>query len=362
MRRSMYGWIAAVAAGLAAAAMPASAGTLQLHTNEAYVEEVSRTGTLAIGDPLAVFAAVFGALPDRVKVYPTENYYYFAFAHAGLRYAGNIRLDTSDRDRGIVHFGYFEEQSDWSAEDSDVSHVALDATKGVTVEKQEPLVYKVSYGGKSVVFALNDLSGVTPPAAALAPDERFIGPIFDESGIRFFLVYNGRLKLFHYVLDETVPVADAFVAAPRAPRILVGKRTGFAFYRDHLRARKILIGAAEINMKLNNYFDGPFDQLPDNFVEGETLRAAILEVSPELKGEIDRFGGSADGSQRFMIGPYLPYRRVEDVLPVDRCAAKRQRAPAYYACFVSDAGPGNDVGPRTRPTDRRKSRRAAPPQ
>ena len=47
---------------------------------------------------------------------------------------------------------------------------------------------------KSVVFALNDLSQVKPPAAALAPGDQFIGPVFDESAIRFFLVFNANLK------------------------------------------------------------------------------------------------------------------------------------------------------------------------
>jgi hypothetical protein len=31
---------------------------------------------LAINDPMAVFDFAFGSLPARVKVYPTENYYY----------------------------------------------------------------------------------------------------------------------------------------------------------------------------------------------------------------------------------------------------------------------------------------------
>ena len=38
-------------------------------------------------------------LPERVKVYPTENYYYFGFLHDGIRYAGNIRLDASQSRR-----------------------------------------------------------------------------------------------------------------------------------------------------------------------------------------------------------------------------------------------------------------------
>ena len=40
------------------------------------------------------------------------------------------------------------------------------SSHGVSVEKVEPLVYRVTYQGKSVTFALNDLRGVKPPARA----------------------------------------------------------------------------------------------------------------------------------------------------------------------------------------------------
>ena len=43
-------------------------------------------------------------LPERVQVYPTENYYYFRFIHDGVRYVGNIRLAAANRDRGEVQF------------------------------------------------------------------------------------------------------------------------------------------------------------------------------------------------------------------------------------------------------------------
>ena len=36
------------------------------------------------------------------------------------------------------------------------------------------------------------------------------------------------------------------------------------------------------NSEVNNYFDGPFDQLPDNFMEGEAFREMLLKVEPSL--------------------------------------------------------------------------------
>src|ERR1043165_3676999 len=325
----------------------------QLQTNQSYVEDVTRPTTLNVGDLMSVFGYVMSQLPERVKVYPTENYYYFGFMHDGIRYAGNIRLDASNRDDGKVIFAYFEDTAQWYDE-APVQHAILDASQGVTVEKVEALLYRISYQGKTVTFALNDLRNVKPPADVLSADETFIGPIFDESAIRFFLVFNSKLKIFHYILDETEKVADSFFAAKKSERILIGKRTGFAFYKDHKLDRKILIGAFEGNMRANNYFDGPFDQLPDNFIEGETLRNAILQVQPALKGQIDRFGGAPDGSIRFMIGPYLPYQALSDLDQIHACAQKKQKLPDYYRCFVTDDESGGMVAPKRNKSARRK--------
>jgi hypothetical protein len=328
------GFLTVLAATLGMAAGQ-DTGPPKLHTNEAYVEEVTAATALAVNDPMAVFAFVLNSLPDRVKVYPTENYYYFTFIHGGAQYAGNIRIELGDDDKVTVHFVYYQDWSEWH-QDSPLTHVVLDGSRGVGVEKLDRLIYRLSYGGKSVVFALNDLSQVKPPASALAQAERFIGPIFDESAIRFFLVYNSKLKVFHYILDETAKVADEFFASRRANRILIGKRTGFAFYRDRLLDRKILVGVYESNYRLNTYFDGPFDQLPDNFIEGETLRQAILEVSPGLKGKIDRFGSSPNGEVRFLIRPYATYRTESELDGVDKCARAKVRDASYYACFEAE--------------------------
>jgi hypothetical protein len=341
MNRRRYCVLSVVAPLIAMlTSIPASGQDLPfLQTNEAYVEEVSRATTLAVDDPMAVLAFVFDSLPERVKVYPTENYYYFSFIHNGVRYAGNIRIEPHDSGEVAVHFTYYQDASDWR-EDSPMTHVVLDASRGVTVEKLERLVYRLSYGGKRVVFALNDLSRVKPPTTAIGPNEAFIGPIFDESAIRFFLVFNSKLRLFHYLLDETAKLADEFFLSKRTDRILVGKRTGFAFYRDHRLDRKILIGVYQGNVRVNNYFDGPFDQLPDNFIEGEALRRAILEVEPRLKGQIDRFGSSPTGEVRFMIDPYMQYQHVDDLDVFHRCATSKVRSDSYYKCFVSaDRGP-----------------------
>jgi hypothetical protein len=329
--------------GRPSAASAETGATLHLSLNQTYLEAVADAAPLPLNDPKALFALVLQSLPDQVKVYPTENYFYFSFMHDGSRYAGNIRLDASDRDRGKVHFAYFIDLAEWKDQDA-VQHVLLGLDHGVRVTRLAALRYEVAIAGKRVEFELNDLSGVKPPDGLLASDERYIGPVFDESGIRFFLVYNGKLKLFHYLLDETIRVGDRFFSATATDRIMIGKRTGFAFYRDHHRERKILIGVFEGNSRVNNLFDGPFDQMPDNFIEGESLRSAILDVQPSLAGKIDRFGGSPDGQDRYLIAPYLHYRYEDDLMVFHTCAtSKSLPRNMYYACFVFDADDGSDA-------------------
>ncbi len=320
-----------------------------LLTNQSYLEDVQRRGALPLADTRAMFSRVLASLPEKVKVYPTENYYYFSFFENGVRYAGNIRLDASNRDQGKVHFAYYMDLSEWGGTE-DIKYLLMDKQHGVTVEKIADLVYRVGDGKSSVVFELNDLRGVKPPDHLVLMNERYIGPIFDESGIRFFLIYNGDRKLFHYVLDETRPVDDLLETGVTTDRIVIGRRTGFAFYRDHRVERKILIGVFEANSRVNNYFDGPFDQLPDNFIEGESLRSALLEVDPSLAGQIDRVGAALDGSTRFMIAPYHHYRSEEDLLFFHNCATWPQlKEEIYPSCFVYvETPPEPEPAPQTR--------------
>ncbi len=306
-----------------------------LHRNEMEIAELLAPDRLNIDDPLKVFALVFRGLPERATVYPTEHYYYFRLALNGMVYSGNLRLATGDRDRGKLHFAYSALPSDLDPAPR-VRYVALDGGHGVTVEKLGALSYRVAYAGKSVVFALNDLSQVRPPAGTVGADERFLGPIFDESAIRFFLVFNTRLKVFHYVLDDSAGVADQFVTAKTSERITIGRRTGFAFYRDD-RGRRILIGVLRRNSELNTYFDGPFDQLPDDFIEGDALRDAIVAASPDVKGQIDRFGNFAGGQDRYLIHPFMRYRHEAELAVFHRCITSRRVAAAQRPrCFVID--------------------------
>lgn len=325
----------------------------RLQTNEAYVEDARRPGALDTRSTIDVFAFVLSQLPAHVRVYPTENYYYFRFMLGGIMYAGSLRLGPKERDAGKVEFGFYKDLTEWQDTMEGDRRAILGAAEGVTVERMEGLRYRVAHSAKSVIFELNDLSGVKPPPQSIRPQETFIGPIFDESGVRFLLLYNNKLKVFHYVLDDTVPVPEELTPLPGAERLLLGRRTGFAFYKDHFAERKILVGAYEGNSRLNNYFDGPFDQLPENFIEGETLRAAIVDSDPTAKGQIDRLGNYEREEGRYMIHPYMLYRKPADLMRIQACAARESRRPdKYHACFSIE--PEATSAPPPPPSARKK--------
>ncbi len=350
-----------IAAAILSAAMPLAASAddrPRVYTNEQYIDELTRPTSVPLDDPKAMLAFILESIPDRVNVYPTENYYYFYFHHRGTRYAGNIRLDAKDRDEGKLHFAYFVELTEWVKDDA-ITYRVFGKEDGVAVERIEPLRYRVTLGSRTVVFQLNDLSTVVPPKTALGPDDQYLGPVFDESGIRFFLVFNRKLRIFHYLLDETVPVADELFPAQFTNRILIGRRTGYAFYNEHRLKRKILIGVFEANSSVNNAFDGPFDQLPDNFIKGDELRNAIIAADPTQVGRIDRHGGSEDGSSRYLIGPYTYYRSEQDLMPFHECATDRKMPrELYWACFVIRDGGEDDTDAGA--TEEKKDGKTAP--
>ena len=309
-----------------------------LRTNQQMIEEIKKRPDFDIEDIIAVFRFVFFSLPDVVRVYPTENYYYFDFYRDGVRYAGNMRLAAVDRDKNIFHFAYFAAANS-ATSDGEMHYKRLSAKDGVKVEKLDRFAYKVHYQGKQVVFQLNDLSDVKPPEGLLRDNEVYIGPVFDESGLQFFLVFNPDRKIFHYIFNENEPVPDELLQSLVAERILIGRRTGFAFYKDHYIDRKLLIGVHTFNMLVNNYYDGPFDQLPDNFITSDKLMKAIEASDPSVAGRIDRYGYLKGVEGRYLIGPYLGYSDPSELIPFDRCATDPSiPRDIYPGCFAIQGG------------------------
>lgn len=337
MRLRALALLLALAGSPAAAAAPApmTAPEPTLALNEAYIEATRRVAPIDPEDALSVFGFVLGGLADQVTVLPTENYYYFRFFHGGVEWAGNIRLDVIDRDKGAVHFAYFERTTPWMG-DGVSRYRLLVPADGVILTRVSALVYDLAYSGRTVRFKLNDLSGVKPPETMRRKGEHYLGPVFDESGLELFLMFDEGRKAFFYVLNEMKPVADKLVPLAEAPEVVIGRRTGFAFYRDARVGRKILVGVHSSSVAENSYFDGPFDQLPDNFIDRKTFRRALETAYPEIKDQIDDYGNFAGGEGRVLINPYRAYNLASELVAISECAAGAADDAAYYACLAPE--------------------------
>lgn len=304
-----------------------------LFTNQNYIELTKTNQPIDINSVNSIFDFVFAQLPNEVTVYPTENYYYYSFYHKGVELSGNIHLDALDRDKGIVHFACFSTFNRWNDEIINL-YKKFEKSDGVVLKRIAPLNYSLTYRNKTVIFKLNDLSRVLPPVSKIREDEEYIGPVFDESGIQLYLVYNHKIKKFHYILNDDGTVPETFTPSKTNKDIIIGTRTGFSFYKDSHKKRFILVGVYSGNSMVNNYYDGPFDQLPDNFIKGDTLRNAFIDQNPELKSKIDRFGNTDNGRSRVLITPYMHYNYEQDLSVFSDCTRKAgKNMDAYYTCF-----------------------------
>lgn len=253
--------------------------------------------SLDLKNELAVFEYVFSSLASSVEVLPGENYYYFKFWEGGREFWGNIRLEPRDRDEGILNFAY------WDFNNPAFSKFKQIATNdGLKIIKLSDFDYSLAFAGRVVEFRLNQISQAPPLVANLRPGEKFLMRTFDESGLPFLLLFDEANKSFLWVLDGN-PTID--------------EKSDFVFYDDKDFNRKVLYGVSAENIKRNNYFDGPFDQLADNFIKGEGIRPYLEMAYPYTKGQIDSFGyfleNGARTSTRVAITPYYAYESDEDL-------------------------------------------------
>lgn len=322
--------------------------------NQRFIEGLYTQG-LNLYDADAMFWHVFSRLPDEVVVYPSENYYYFILNVRGRQIWGNIRIPAGKRDEGEVSFGYFEyvEFPQLRGPKTGLSNSKFFTQKeGLSLESLTPLDWVVKYRGKQVIFHLYPLPQVPPKRFELGPDEVFIERTFDESGYQFFLLFHDKKEYFFWVLNEEPGVPDVLVPDAERPELLIGQRSGFAFWLDAAHGnRKVLLAIRRLNSNRNDYYDGPFDQLADNYADEVKISEYMQRAAPSLRGRIDRFGYYTDQVRpmRVALACYYSYLARSDLVTfLDRA----QAAEDFYE-YVSRRGipryEAKSQAPETRP-------------
>lgn len=302
--------------------------------NQQYIEDIN--ADFPIDSVEAMFDLVFFQMPDSVFLYPTENYYYFRIYTRNQWIWGNFRLSVLERDKGLLNFAYYPYVDDpKSPDESPIFLKSYSAKDGVVVHKHRELCYTVEYGGKKVIFQLNDMEQAPPRLFSLRQGEVFLQRTFDESGFPFFLLFDSIQKHFMFVLNEEIKPLQG--AVKLQDNILLDKLSGFVFYEDpEIQGRKTLMGVWAQNIRRNNYWDGPFDQLADNFVHPR-MGYYMETAYPYAKGGLDNYGFfRIVEASRLAINPYFEYDTIEELLKnFDYCKNQASKAE-FYTCLCYD--------------------------
>lgn len=275
-------------------------------------------------------------LEKEVFVYPTENYYYFEFPAEGKLIAGNIALFANIRDDGKFSFSYFD-RARVRDKNSSTQVREYSAKDGILVSKIDDFNYSITFKDKTVIFRLNDVGMVAPKRTTIFNEEVFIGTSFDESGIKFFLVYNNATNSFYWILNEDDFVPEKLINY--SEDVFIGERTGFAFYNNKELDRKILFGVKFSNTFNNNWYDGPFDQLPDNYIKTGKIDIMkyIEKAYPNTINNTDIYSHYLINlAKRVAIHPHQDYYTAEELLNVVlQCNSSSSSKNEFYLCITT---------------------------
>lgn len=284
--------------------------------NQNYIEEIMNTQKkVEVTKPLDVFEFVFNFLPEEVTVYPSENYFYYEFINQGVTYQGNIGLFRDTLEKNSINFGYYIKSGHVFEEIGDIfKYSTLDKKDGVIVQNIDTYKSTITYNNKTVTFNFYKFNLEENNKLKLRPNEILIAPTLDESGIAFYLIYNTYMKRFYWVLNEHSMFNEKLIKYNND--LSFSKRTDFIYLNDIDFDRKVLIGVNYYNIRKNNWFDGPFDQMPDNIIcNGNTILLPYLkEAFPSEANNFDKFGNYLnDEDSRIAISSYTTYLSFNNI-------------------------------------------------
>jgi len=302
------------------AVISAPAENLKINFNGDFIESLDEE-LVDFSDKDAVITALFRAKTQGFTVYPSEGYYYFTFINAGERIKGNFRFDVQEREKGLFSFIYYKELA-YAQEGTDEAQYFLLGQEGdgFKLVKRSDFEYEIQFENFKIPVHIYAAARELAAPKNIAGKEEYIGPIFDESGTRFDLVFDHANNKFLYVLNTTYGYNESYSTVDSDKIILIGTRSRFAYYNDIKNNRYVLIGVNLQNIEDNNYYDGPFDQLPDSFVDPKHLQALIEKYQPKTVGLIGNYGNFLyEEDTRFAIAPYLEYQTSGELLEYTVC-------------------------------------------
>ena len=139
-------------------------------------------------------------------------------------------------------------------------------------------------------------------------------------------MYDNVAKTFLYILNSNLGFSETFSFIDKSGDLVIGNRTKFIYFNDKRRDRFILVGVEKNNIDSNSYYDGPFDQLPDSFMNGKKLKEYIIDYDPLVKNLIDNFGiYKNETTSRYAIESYLEYKNQAELFVLYKCLKKSDK-------------------------------------
>ena len=247
-----------------------------------------------------MFEFIYSWLPSKAIVFPTESVYYFATELEGKKIHGNFRFSEIEKKKIIFSYFYLEKDERKS--------FMLELKEGdeLSIEKISENKYAVKFKDKKIRFILPEKEQKLPENFGLYRGDKFMGNVFDESGIEFIFIYNNETNEFYYILNSEIKDLEKL-----GTDYLISDRESFVFYKDEHSRRLVLSGVLKNNVEANNYFDGPADQIP-YWIK---LKEELIKVYPDsnLEAEINDFGYYINNTNRtrVIIVSYNFYNKPE---------------------------------------------------
>lgn len=288
----------------------------------------NKTFNLDTQNPDSFFEFVFPSIPYYAIVRPTEMYYYFTIPEYEIW--GN--LNFKEAGTGKISFAYFAGDNP-----QNYNQKTFTDADGLLIKTGTNNTVQLTFKGKTVTFKLPETETAAPKDLQLLSDEEYVSKIQDESGVRFHLVFNKKTKSFYYIIDNELPLPESTIAL--GEKMLIGNRTHFIYFKDSDRSRNILIGVDSNNILKNNYFDGPFDQVPPNLELRDQLYAAY-PYTQYLNG-LDPHGNFIDWKDsRVAVSPYSNYYYPNtDLLTntLNSCNKQRGDPSLFFSCLTYES-------------------------
>ncbi len=288
-------------------------------------------------DPRSVVRFLLGVI-ESGTVYPTEGYFYFRFDLDGRRISGNLRF-TSIAD-GVLHTGYFEtggaDHTPGMPSKPGIGAVrtgTFGAEQGLTVvtepSDEGETTHRVSLDGESATFVVPALYRARPASLKLRDGERFVSGVLDESGYALALIFNEHDPAFRFLLHPDLEPPETLTPIDHTHQnrvqLFIGTESGFVFIRDEAAgdretvngtdretSRLALVGVDRARIMANDYFDGPFDQVPPDLALRPLLHAAYPYT--RTASPVDEHGNFIGReSSRVAIAPYTAYASTDEL-------------------------------------------------